>query len=110
MCLSHASTTHVPLMFALCHVCGVLDKCMTTTTAAALVSSPLGYANSTVNSSPSNYLDCLHCIQNSLARALMQQTSLSLSVILQQLQLRMRFTRISLRDKLKNIYMHWTMV
>jgi len=64
---------------------GVLDKSTAADIAAALVSSRLDYANSVLYGSPSRCLTRLLRIQNSVARIVLQQPSLSLQDILQQL-------------------------
>jgi len=68
------------------HIRAVLDKSTAADIAAALISSRLDYANSVYYGLQSRCLKDLQRIQNSVARIVLQQPSLSLRDILQQLQ------------------------
>jgi len=88
------------------HIRAVLHKSTAGDIAAALVSSRLDYANSVLYGSPSRCLTRLQRIQNSVARIVLQQPSLSSWDTLQQLhwlppaKRRIQFKLASLTDSL----------
>ena len=80
----HASQSCFYHIRAFRHIHAVLDKSTAADIAAALVSSRLDYANSVLYGLPLRCLTRLQCTQDSVARIVLQQPSLSSQDTLQQ--------------------------